>query len=293
MEAVYDVILNASTLRQLGSASVNFGIKQRSGRTSGGLDPSEIYCVTGDPKATFQTMALGTALTAMGVTTGLFINNATITVPFAKRANGAAYGGDGTNARLNASYGHAVITSISGSQDDDGAVAECELYFLSSDGFVVPLTTTLSQNLAASSFVAEFAMGLGSINGTQVPQLRSLRVNTGLTVESRRFNGANYPTHCYIKQRDPSIEFGFEDMDALNTFATMAGTATAAKAWFRKRSDGGTYVSDASSVHIGLTFGAGLITGQQVSAQGNENASATLTVFGKALSISNGAAIAV
>jgi hypothetical protein len=293
MEAIYDVIIGASTLRQLGSASVNFGPKQRAGRTSGGLDPSELYLVTGDPKATFQTMALGTALTAMGVTAGLFVNNGTITIPYAKRANGATYGGDGTNARINATHGHAVITSISGSQDDDGAVCECELYFLSSDGFVVPQTVTLSQNLASTSFVAEYAMGLGAINGTSVSQLRSLRVNTGLTVESRRYGGANYPTKCYVKQRDPSIEFGFEDMDALNTFTASVGTATSAKAWFRKRSDGGTYVSDASSVHIGLTFGAGLVTAQQVSAQGNENASATLTVYGKALSISNGAAIAV
>jgi hypothetical protein len=291
MDVLYDAILNASTLHQIKRTSFNPGIEHQPLRQTGALDPTQIVVKGGEPRATFESMDLAGVLTAISPTAGLFINNATITIPWNRRANGGTFAGGSNNFTLNALYGLCILKGISASQGDEGAVAEIECAFLSSDGLIVPVTAQVNQALAAQAYGTAYAMGPMYIDSSQLTQVESIKVDPGINLVTKRFDGSVYPTLAFIQERNPTIDITFENFDALNTQGPLFASMTTGAAYFRKKLDGGTFVTDVTTGHVKLSFGTGLKVIQSADASDTGNGKATLRLIGKALSSSTASAI--
>jgi hypothetical protein len=291
MDNLYDAILGSVTLKQCREADVSPEVQFIANRMSGAIDPSAISVTSAAPKATFTCDDLAGILAGISVSAGLAIASGTITIPFHKRADGSTFGGNSAHAILSATDAVAVIRAISGSQGDENASAEIEVQFKSTDGLTAPVTASVNNTLSSQSYGNAFAMGPLYIDGSALSQVTSVRVEPGVKIVAKRFDGSVYPTLIYIESRDPMITVTFENLDAMYSQAALFASMTSAAAYFRKRVDGGTFVSDVSTVHIKQSLGTGLKVMQGIRGSGQSNAQATLKLVGKALTSSYASAI--
>lgn len=287
---VYDAVLGGLTLLQVTRTDYQPNAQQIAGKASGAVAPSEFFAGSGEPMCSFDSMDVGGALGSISVSAGLAVSSGTITIPWNKRANGGTFQGTLSHDRLNGTDGLIVPTQFSANQGDEGATVSLDCHFISSDGTTVPVTASSSQSLASQSFNAMWSMGGGSINGTAIPELVGATINPGITVQKQSVDGYNYPTAIFITQVDPYIDFIFEDMDALATYAPLFTVGTAAVVYFRKRS-GVSFVADGTAQHCKFSFADGLVVAQSVSHSGNTRGRATLRVYGEALTASGASAI--
>lgn len=292
MDALYDAILDAATLKQVRRTTYNGQLEVLTGRLSGAVDPSAKFLKKAEPRATFETEDISGCLTAISVSAGLYISSGTITIPWNRRANGGTFAGGSNNAILSATKALAILSSISASQGDDGAVASVELAFLSSDGLTAPVSASVNQALSSQSSNAWFSMGPVYIDSSQLTQVKSVRVDPGVQMVTKMFDGAIYPTIAFIQARNPAIEVQFENFDALNAQTPLLAALTSCAAYFRKRAAGaGAFVSDATSGHVKLSLGTGVKVMQSAEGSGQENGTVTLRLEGLALSSSTSSAI--
>jgi hypothetical protein len=291
MDVVYDAIIGAVNLRQVKKTSFKGNVQAQSLRVSGGVDPSAMYVVSGEPRATFETMDIAGAIVGLSIQSGLNVAAGTLTIPWNRRANGGTFAGGANNFTLTGANGLAVINSIGASQGDEGAVAEIELCFLSTDGLTSPIAANVNQTLASQAYNAAYAMGPFYLNGSQLSQVVSVKVNTGIKLTLKRYDGSVYPTIAFIETRDPTIDITFENADAISAQGPLFSAMTSAAVYFRKKSDGGTFVADATAVHAKLSFATGLTEIQGIDGDGNSNGSATLRLVGKQLSATSTVAI--
>lgn len=290
-DVVYDAVLGALTLKQVTRTAYSLNGTPIAGMASGAADPSEYFGGRADPSCTFESADVAGVLGGVSVTAGLAIASGTITIPWNKRSNGGTFAGSGSHVALSGANGLLIPTRFSANQDDEAAMAELQLFFRSTDGATEPVAEATSQTLAAQSFNAQYALGPGSINGTAVPELVGVSINPGITVEPQAVNGGIYPTALFITMRRPTIDFIFEDLDALATYSAQFTAMTAAIAYFRKRS-GASFVADATEEHIKFSFADGIITTETVSGSGVNRAQATLRCYGETLTASAASAIA-
>lgn len=292
MDVVYDAILDSSTLKQVRRSSFRPQAQVLTGRLSGGVDPSAKFLKQAEPRGTFDCEDLAGVLTAISVSSGLYISSGTITIPWNRRANGGTFAGGSNNAIISGTKGMAIIQQISASQGDDGAVATVELAYMSSDGLTAPCSTSVNQALSSQSYNAWFAMGPVYVDSSQLTQVKSVRVDPGIQLTTKMFDGSIYPTISFIQARNPAIEVEFENFDALNSQAIIVAAMTSCAAYFRKRAVGaGAFVSDATTGHVKLSLGTGIKVLQTAEGSGQENGTATLRFEGLALSSSTSSAI--
>jgi hypothetical protein len=296
---VYDAILGGLTLRQVMRTAYSPNANIIAGRVSGGLNPSEFYGGPAEPMASFDSADLAGVLGGLSVTAGLSVAAGTITIPFNERANGGTFASGSNHETLSSANGLIVPTSFSANQDDAAAIATLECHFRSTDGLTYPVAVNANQALGSQAFSAQFAMGpvgleLGSEGSASLLDgVSAIAVNPGLTVVKEKYNGAIYPTRLFITQRDPSIDITFVDLAGLVRFTSIYQSLVSLAVFFRKRADGGSFVSDATEEHIAFSFAAGITQIQQVGASGNATGSHTVRLYGKALTASAAAAIAL
>lgn len=296
--ALADVVFGSNLIRQCQNVAFANGLQTFGARTSGGIDPSALFVLSAEPRVTLETFDLATLITAFGTAGWASIASGTISVPFQERTLGATYGGDGTNNRLNGTNGTGHITSFTGSQDAEGSSAGLEFIFRSSDGFTAPVSATSDQNIAATAFVGQYAMGpvVVTLDGGMAAQLVGVvshTVRPGVTLLTERVDGAPYTNRIFVQQRDPMMEITFVDMDTLASYTPLFAALDAIICYHRKRADGSTFVSDATSGHVALSFADALMSTDSISHQQNANGTATLMVRGKALTISAASAISL
>ncbi|MDE2100763.1 MAG: hypothetical protein KGL39_26190 [Patescibacteria group bacterium] len=293
MDVTYDAVLGVgNALKQVRRTSFQPGIRQGVGRMSGAVDPSILFVNGGEPRATLQSGDVAGVITLLSVTAGLFVSAGTITLPWNRRANGGTFAGGLNNFTITGANALIVPRSFSASQsDEEGASAELEVVFVSTDGLTAPVTFAVNQALAAEAFNLLFAMGPVYINTVALTQVQSVKVDTGITVETKMFDGAIYPTLVYIKTREPSITVTFENFDVAQTYAPLFAACTAAAAYFRKRATGGTFVSDATAGHVKLSIATGLGVLEHIESSKNENGTASIKLTGLSLSSSTASAI--
>jgi hypothetical protein len=288
-ETVYDAVLGALTLTQVMNSDYSLNGTPIDGTQSGAPDVSEYFGGEADPQATFDTADVAGVLGGLTVTGGLHVSSGTITIPWAKRTSGGTFAGAGTNNRINGTNALIIPTGFRCNQGDAAAMASLMVYFRSTDGLTAPVTVSTDQNIASQTFNAMFGLGAGSINGTAIPELVGVAINPGITVIPQRVNGGIYPSAFFISQRRPTIDFIFEDLDALSTYSALFTVMTAAVARFRKRS-GVSYVAAATEQHISFSFADGIVTTETVRASGVDNAQATLRCYGETLTVDTTAA---
>lgn len=295
---VYDAILGGLTLRQVMRTAYSPNGNILAGRQSGALDPSQFYGGPAEPVASFDSADVAGVLAGLSVTAGLAVAAGTITIPFNERSNGGTFAAGSSHETISGANGLIVPNSFSANQDDPAAMATLECHFRSTDGLTNPVSVNANQALAAQAFNAQFAMGpvgieLGSEgSSSQLTGVSGVTINPGLTVIKEKYDGAIFPTRLFISQRDPSIDLTFVDLAGLVRFRSIYQALVSIVVYFRKRTDGGTFVADNVTEHIGFSFGTGITQVQQVGANGNATGSHTVRIYGKTLTASAATAIA-
>lgn len=289
-DVVYDAVIGALTLRQVSQGSYDPGANVIAARASGAIDPSELYAGSATPRASFQSGDLAGLLGAVSLSAGLAISSGTITLPFQKRANQGAFAGSSAHPAIAATDGLLVVTSIESGQDR-GVTASMDLHFLSTDGATDPVSGSTGNSLGAQSFTAQFDHGPGLVNATEIDELVGWRVNPGITVRAKHYQGLTFPTRLYIVSRDPSIDLTFEDLDAAMAFLGSYTALSSVNVYARRFADGAAHVAEATTSHAKFSLGDGIGVIGPVQAAGQAEGSATIRCTGLALTGSTSNAI--
>ena len=287
---VYDAILGALTLKQVTRSGYSLNGEPIVGRASGAPAPSEYFGGESAPQADFDSADIAGVLGAISVSAGLAVSSGTITIPYNKRASGGTFAGTLAHFTLNGTNGLIVPSEFSVNQGDPAALAKLMCHFRSTNGIAEPVSESINQTLAAQSFNAMYALGPGSINGNTIDQLQGIVVTPGITVLPQYQDGGIYPTDLFIQTQQPTIDYLFEDLDAIETFSAQFTVMTAAIAYFRKRS-GVSFVSDATEEHVKFSFADGIVSTQSIQSSDVNNGQATLRCYGEALTATASSAI--
>lgn len=292
-QMVYDAFLGAgNNLRQITNVAYNPGAEIVRARQSGAVDPSEHYLRGADPRAQLTTMDLSGLLSFASVIAGTgLLSGDTILLPFQKEDNGGTFLGTLSHDVLTATEGFVYPTQISAAQDDDGATAQCEVVFLSTDGFVDPVTLNANQTLTASAFNAQFGFGPAYFGGSLVPECVGWTVDCGIQISVKRYQGAVYPTRVYLTQRNPTIQLVFESFSDAAAFITAAAAMVSAAVYARRFVDGQSYDADANPTHIKLAFATGIANLDSLSVGANAQGQATVMLNGEGLTQSTASMI--
>jgi hypothetical protein len=288
-----DLILGATTIRQVTQINHASGQTHRKAMTSGGAAVTQVSLKESIDVTTFTSADLA-ALLALNTNTfcsvGIPLIGSTITVPVKVRANGGTFASGSAHPAFTGSNALIVPTSFEVSNDSDAGLCTADIHWLSADGAAAAITDSTGNALGAQSFNAEFGMGPCYINGTLIAGAQSFRVNPGIeVVKPPAGSGLIRPTRASIKMGTPTMELTVNSWDAvastLGTFVAM----TSANFYMRKRADSAIY--SASSDNIRFTFAAGLTDTNSISIANNDDGSATITLHGKVLTASAAVAL--
>lgn len=288
MDVVYDAILGSgNNLRQVRSSQYSPNGTIILGSASGAIDPSELYGGAANPTVLFETADVAGALGLMSVTAGLHVSSGTITIPYQKRANGAAFAGTLSHMTISGTDALIIPVQISGRQDNEAVILTVQVIFYSSTGLANPVTFNTGATLASQAFNAQYDFGpvyadLGG-GSSQIAEAVGWTVNTGIVVGTQRANGGIYPSKLFIQQRNPTIEILFEDFDDAAAFGTVYDALTSCAVYGRQRTDGGTHTADASGAHLKFSFAAGITDIRSLGGSDRNNGQASIMLTGKAL----------
>ncbi len=188
-DVAYDAILGSgNTLRQIIRSSFNPGTNIITGRASGAPDPSELYGGAAEPTVSLESLDINGILTILSVTAGSGLITSGITVPYNKRANGATFASGSSHYTITCTRGLAVPRSFTASQDGEGAQGTVDVMLLSSDG-TNPVADNVNQALAAQAYNAAFTLGEVHADGSEIADVVSVTVDTGIRIATRRYKG--------------------------------------------------------------------------------------------------------
>lgn len=293
MDALHDLIFGSGVaIKQCQAVDHSNNFTLVIGRDSGDVDPALIGVMEAEPTTTVTSLDVAGVLGIFGVTTGASVSAGTVTIPMTKRAAGSTFAGTSSHFTMTGANAFGYMTSCSAQQGQD-AQAQFDIMHLSTNGQAAPLSSATGATLSANAYNAQYTLGPAKIDGTEVPEITGITVNTGLTVETRRYGGAVYPTVCVITQRNPSIDLTVADFDEVDTYGPLFVTNDSidAVAYFRKCADGSTRVADATEEHIAFTLSDGITTVENFSGQDTSDGSATIRITGKSLAVSTTSAI--
>jgi hypothetical protein len=290
-----DIILGASTIRQVTQTDTKSGQEIRKAPTSGGAVVSQVSGKSAEEVTSFTSGDLA-GLIALNTNTfcsvGVPLLSSTITVPYKLRANGAVFASGLAHPWITGSNALVVPTSFEVSEDADHATCSADIHWISANGTASGFDDATGQSLGAQSFNAEFGMGPCYINGTLITGAQSFRVNPGIeVVKSPKGSGSNYPTWASIKMGAPTMELTVNDFDAIDNTIGLFTAMTSANFYMKKRADAGIWTASLTAEHVRFTFAAGLTDTNSVSVSSNDDGSATITLHGKVLTASAAVAL--
>lgn len=270
------------TLAQLSSVGVEPGVVLSEPMAAGSVDRGAVIASHVEPRVRLSTADLATLLGTVGIADGLYCSSG-CKIQFQQRATNAAgiFLGGLNHVRIDATLGTLWIESLRSSQDDrEGAVADC-LFAALFDGTNEPLVQ--SNNVALSgtpAFTSQFHHGPAYLAAAQLAGLRSVQYQTGLAFSAVRADGDYAPKLGAFVERKPILSLTFDKLSAVtsgpNSLVNAALAATLA-VYFRKGVHGGKRVSDASPVHIKLSFAAGGWRGAGFQVTGVDDATVTIS----------------
>ena len=292
-----DVILGATTVRQITSSGVGpgAGIMTQYGSTD--VDPKAFFSHMFEPVVNFTTEDIVGYLTGVSATAGLLIAASTaVTVPFRKGSSGGTFQSNGNHFTISGNEGALVIPeSISARQGGQNITLTSSVHYLSDDG-ESPLSESAAANYASETANAPYGFGGGSLtySGPTVitPDMIAWQVNFGITVEKQWEGSGKAPKEIYITSRAPSIDLTFRSNSNLTSLTSGVKDLTAVNVYGRRRTDLGGYVADDQSSHLSLSFGDAIGSLQQVQGSGRGASEVTYRVQGKALTASVTTALA-
>ncbi|MEQ8636910.1 hypothetical protein [Gimesia maris] len=292
MDVLHDLIFGSGTaIKQCQTVSHSNNIEKYVARNSGGASPEFVGVMSAEPRATVTSYDVAGFAGIFGVA-GASVSSGTVTLPFRKRASGSTYAGATSHFTMTGANAFGVPTTYSATQGQ-AASASGEIYFLSSNGIIDPLSSATDATLAAQAFNASYTLGPAGIDGTQIPQVTGITVTTGRSIQTNAYNGYSYATSAEINLIDPTIEITIADFDEIDTYGPMfsSNVGNDVTAFFTKMADGGTRVANATEEHILFTLSGGLIEISEFSASDTSDGSATILITGESLTVSTTSAI--
>lgn len=295
------VLANASfdgaavVLNQLTAAGHRDGATPVVERAGGSIDPALIGISLFEHVTSLTTTDLLTALGISGfLTAGYYCEDESI-LPLNSRENGAIFDAGSNHVAIAGALGLLIPMSLEAPANNGTASMQLEMHWVSETGFAPCPVASTGNALTTGTFVGSFALGKAFLNGTKVETLQSFTVNPGLTVEIQRDSGSPFPYKIFITKREPTIDLVFENeaqaLSVINASAIVSGSGGAV-VYLRKRADAATFVADATTAHLRLSFASGLTRFESFSGQSVEgNSTFTLRLHGKALTSSTAVAI--
>lgn len=291
-ETLHDATLGALTVKQVLDGRFAPNNRVAAGRASAAVDPSALYVVGGNPRHMMSSSDIAGVLASIGIASGLDVASGSIVLPFRKRAAGSTFASGSNHFTVTGTDAFSYIQSITAAQNED-AQLQIETLFESTDGMAVPCVANVSQALSAAAYNALWT--LGPVNGNtgsglaQIPGLTRVVINPGITCQpGDAVDGNLFPTKHYIARRDPSIDLVFLDFDKLDesSIGLLFHSLTALQVFLQKRAEGSTLIAPGTAQHIQLSLADSLLDLQDLGANGANDGTTTIRVWGETLTAS-------
>lgn len=293
---VYEAVLDAVTIKQVTGTSVNFGLKHARASMSATVATSQVALVSAEPVVSITSADLAGIIATISPTAGLVVSSACV-IPFADRADGAAFQGSSAHQTLSFVNGLVVPVEISASQDsEEGALCKLDVHVAaaSDPGQTSPFTFNTGASLASATFTGMYDLGPVKIASTTISGVKSSSVKFGINVQKMRYGGQVWPliSGIYIVSIEPVLSVTFEDTASAQAAGEFAATATTATAYFRHRVAGSAHVANATATNVSCTItgGMNMLTSVEGSDQ-KSNVSLTREFQGLSWAFSSTAAI--
>lgn len=267
-------------MTQINQWSINPGSNKDRFIAGGNVDPSAAINVHSMPTVEFQTHDLTTVLPVVTISNGLSCTGGA-TFRLQQRTSGGTFSGGANNVTYSSTVGFAHPTRIEASQDDvNGAVMSCTYYPLW-DGSTDPLVknTGVTFSAIAPAFTSKFYLGPVYINAVEMNGVRRVSVDTGIRFDAFKASGDVYCRRGSIVERLPVISFDVlaaEETAYTSMFnAALAGTIAV---YFRKGTDGGSRVVDATAQHTKISATTGAGSPDNISVQGTDDGLVRISV---------------
>jgi len=292
---VHDINIGGNTIGQISNISAVDGGSVVLARASGEVDAAAQYAGNTEEVTSFTTGDLETLLalnTNTFLTAGLCMVATASEVPWRKRADCATFASGASHPFVSGSNALAILTGLSASaEDENGATAQAEIHWKSTDSLTAPLTGSTGNTLSAAAYVNGWGIGKAFVNSVEVSELQSFSVNPGIQLLKKRQGGGIWPTQIYIERRAPTIELVTENIDAAMTRVGYLTAGGNIDVYFRKRANQATFVADATAEHLRIRGTDGLQRAGAISAADNGNGTATISIAATALSFAGSLAI--
>jgi hypothetical protein len=278
-------------LTQLNNVAFNPNITVSQFMPMGLVDIDAAITAFADPQFRLRTADLQKVLANVGWGTG-YCTEAGADFRYQQRNACSTFDVNAVHSLLRAEKGFLYIDSIQADQDSaDGAQAELifvPLYNGSAE--IIEHTTNVNlSGVTAPAFNSAFYLGPMYHKGLEVPGITSVRLDTGITFDTRRTSGAHYPVTGVITARRPQITITTlkldEGLTALETTLFGDNVGTEFTFYLRKGLDGGTRYGDGTTNHVMVQATTGHLRYDDVTVNQNDDATLSITCTPTALGV--------
>ena len=250
------------TLAQIDNARWSSELETLIERPAGHPHPMFVAVANQNPMVAFTTTQLATLLGAVGVGGGSLAATDTFFKKVAVTGNDSRASTTHKRLRINSSciYWQSVRLPHNGRGTADVTIVAN--YDGSNEPFVYTGTVALNGNI---TFTELFCAGPWSINGSDIPCIKNVTINSGVRILSEGGSGEVWPTFVGLEETEPTIDIETKELVNWNTYGldgialdgSVGVTGFARK--FNGDSNGGTArVANATTEHIKFVGAFGL-----------------------------------
>jgi len=279
--ALYAVVHDATAIPGINSLGWTLSGRTIGEPTAAELSPRNRLMVGQEPRLSFTTRALATALGLCGFG-GTDISGLTSGLVGYQQQLGDGGTREGALSHRKIAIAKGLLYPTRISTNHQGTAELSYEAAATYDGSNDPIIITESQDLPAAVADAErFALGVVQVGGVTIGLLTSLEIDFGLKVVADSADSEIWPDEVWIAERHPKITLRTKKAKAWGaTGISMAGqAATHANTIFylRKRTQTG-FVDDATAEHIKFTADGLAYLSDPFSARGTDPGEVGLTI---------------
>ncbi len=274
------------TIPGIQSNTISSNTTVRGDVTDGQVSPEFQSIVAQNPRINFATMAIGIALTKVGLQSYI-VNPTAVPTGFnafaRKHLIGSTRVPDATSDHRKYQANNGMIVPGVLTCDHQGdAVLPFDMVAIY-DGTNAPVVVTDGEIIPATlltGFDERYGLGPVILGGTTITGVKSVSIDFGVGAVVESADGDIWPSFVNVREKNPVITIEGIDVDWLtDTLGTGGavnplGTAllqSTSEIYLRKRLDSSTFESSASAVHPHFTF-AGIATADPFMAVGGSDA---------------------
>lgn len=279
---LYGVDVGGTMLGGITSQGLPTNTTVRGEPTSGAVSPGFQALVGQEPRGTFGTMHIASALdllTAQGADVGALTGGLSFYAQ--KNAFGGARASGSVHRKYNFADGIAVPRTLSCDYQGDASLdAEVVARY---DGSNDPIVVTDSSALGTAPTDDErFTLGPLEVFGKTLTHWRGLEIDFGIMLRILGADSDIWPTFVGIQTVAPTLTLRGIDIEWLKStnipLTGAAATHANTEVWLKKRTQGSTFVADTTAEHIKFTAAGIAYIGEAGSASGSDPSEVTLVI---------------